>query len=127
MHQDVRHPGKVSLDGSPHVAGNLMGLLHCEVRVHFQMQIDMELKSCSAGVAFFHAERAWYRMLIPASSAEGVARVGYLGFALGLRVVVPGLAGPMLALALRILPHRIVIPIIGWLLRPGGESGDAGR
>jgi short-subunit dehydrogenase len=76
--------------------------------------------------ARMHAERAWYRMLIPASSAQGVARVGYLGFALGLRVVVPGLAGPVLALALRILPHRLLIPIIGWLLRPGGESGDAG-
>jgi uncharacterized protein len=77
--------------------------------------------------ARMHAERAWYRLLIPPSSAESVARIGYLGFALGWRVVVPGVVSPLLALALRILPHRMVIPIIGWLLRPGGEPGDAGR
>ena len=53
---------------------------------------------------------------------EGVARAGYRGFALGLRVIVPGLINPFLALAMRILPHRIVIPIVGWLLKQRGRT-----
>jgi uncharacterized protein len=66
------------------------------------------------------AEHALYRYLVAPSSAEGVARAGYNGFALGLRVVVPGLLNPFLALAMRILPHRIVIPIVGVLLKQRG-------
>lgn len=74
------------------------------------------------------AKNAFYRLLVPPASADGVARAGYLGFALGLRVVVPGVVNPFLAIAMRILPHRIVIPIIGWLLQPRGhEPSDAGR
>jgi len=74
------------------------------------------------------AKNAIYRLLVPPASADSVARAGYLGFALGLRVVVPGLLNPFLAIAMRVLPHRIVIPIIGWLLQPRGhEPGDAGR
>jgi uncharacterized protein len=68
------------------------------------------------------AERAFYRTLIVPSSAEGVARAGYLGFALGWRVIVPGMLNPFLALALRILPHRIVIPIVGVLLKQRGRN-----
>jgi len=74
------------------------------------------------------AERAWYRLLMPPASAPGVARFGYYGFALGWRVVVPGVIAPALALALRVLPHRMTMPIVGWLLQPGGgEASDAGR
>lgn len=63
------------------------------------------------------AERALYRYLVMPSSPEGVARAGYRGFALGWRVIVPGIFNPFLALAMRILPHRIVIPIVGMLLK----------
>lgn len=70
------------------------------------------------------AERAYYRSLAIAASPEGVARAGYLGFALGWRVIVPGLVSPFLALAMRILPHRIVIPIIGLLLKLRGRSAS---
>jgi uncharacterized protein len=66
------------------------------------------------------AEHSLYRYLVAPSSPEGVARAGYRGFALGLRVVVPGLLNPFLALAMRILPHRIVIPIVGILLKQRG-------
>jgi short-subunit dehydrogenase len=64
------------------------------------------------------AESALYRTLVPPASAASVARAGYLGYLLGLRVVVPGLLNPFLALALRIMPHRIMVPIIAWLLKP---------
>jgi short-subunit dehydrogenase len=74
------------------------------------------------------SERAFYRHLVLPASAESVARAGYRGFTLGWRVIVPGLLNPLLALAMRILPHRIVIPIIGWLLKPreAGESDARG-
>jgi uncharacterized protein len=63
------------------------------------------------------AGAAFYRYLLP-SSAASVARAGYLGYALGLRVVVPGLLSPFLALALRLMPHTITVPIVRWLLKP---------
>jgi len=66
------------------------------------------------------AERAFYRYFVAPSSPEAIARAGYRGFALGLRVVVPGLLNPFLALAMRILPHRITIPIVAVLLKPRG-------
>ena len=68
------------------------------------------------------AEQALYRYLVMPSSPEGVARAGYRGFALGWRVIVPGLFNPFLALAMRILPHRIVIPIVGVLLKQRGRT-----
>jgi hypothetical protein len=73
------------------------------------------------------AEQSLYRYLIAASSPERVARAAYYGFALGLRVVVPGLVNPFLALAMRVLTHRIVIPIIGVLLKQRGISARDAR
>jgi short-subunit dehydrogenase len=64
------------------------------------------------------AENAFYRSFVPPASARSVARVGYWGYRLGLRVTIPGLMNPFLALAMRVMPHRIVIPIVGWLLKP---------
>jgi uncharacterized protein len=73
------------------------------------------------------ADSAWYRLLVPPASAESVARAGYLGFALGWRVVVPGVVAPFLALAMRVLPHRLMSPIIGFLLRPRGDAPGVER
>jgi len=67
------------------------------------------------------AENALYRSFVPPASAQSIARAGYYGFVLGLRVTIPGLVTPFMALAMRIMPHRIVIPIIGLLLRPRGR------
>ena len=64
------------------------------------------------------AQSAFYRSFVPPASARSVAWAGYLGYMLGLRVTIPGLVNPFMALAMRIMPHRIVIPIIGVLLRP---------
>lgn len=63
------------------------------------------------------AENALYRSFVPPASARSVARYAYRGYLLGLRVVIPGLVNPFLALAMRVLPHRIVIPIVGVLLK----------
>jgi len=77
----------------------------------------------------FHARmgagRAFYRYLVAPASPESIARAGYFAFALGLRVHVPGLVNPFVALLLRIAPHRIMIPIVRVLLKPrGAGSGD---
>lgn len=64
------------------------------------------------------AQSAFYRSFVPPASARSVAWAGYLGYVLGLRVTIPGLVNPIMAVAMRIMPHRIVIPIIGVLLRP---------
>ena len=64
-----------------------------------------------------HAGAAFYRYLLPQSAAS-VARAGHLGYTLGLRVVVPGLLSPFLALVLRIMPHTLTVPIVRWLLKP---------
>jgi uncharacterized protein len=64
------------------------------------------------------AEDAFYRTFVLPASARFVANAGYLGFMLGLRVTIPGLINPFLAVAMRIMPHRILVPIVGWLLKP---------
>lgn len=66
------------------------------------------------------AENALYRMIVPPALVGVVAGLGYLGFRLGLRVVLPGVLTLMAAVAMRILPHRILLPIIALLLKPRG-------
>jgi short-subunit dehydrogenase len=65
------------------------------------------------------AEGAWYRRLVPPLRPETVAWWTDRGFRLGLRVIVPGLINMLMSLALQLVPHRILVPIVGWLLRPG--------
>jgi short-subunit dehydrogenase len=73
------------------------------------------------------AQYAGYRAVVAPSSPNAVARAGYLGFSLGWRVIVPGLLNPFLAVAMRVLPHRLVIPIIAILLKPRGRpKADVG-
>jgi uncharacterized protein len=70
------------------------------------------------------SEQSFYRYLVLPASSAAVAAAGFRGFAFGWRVIVPGILNPVLALAVRILPHRIVIPIVGWLLKPRGADGS---
>jgi uncharacterized protein len=81
--------------------------------------------------AAMHAEPSFYRLLIPPLSPERVASSTYRGYVLGFRVVVPGLLSKLMWPALRVLPHRILLPIIGWLLHPRTEhpyaDGDDGE
>lgn len=69
--------------------------------------------------ARMQAETAWYRRLLPPLEPETVAWWADRGFVLGARVIVPGLINMLIGLALRLVPHRILVPIVGWLLRPG--------
>ncbi len=62
------------------------------------------------------AESSLYRRLLPAQTPAMVARSAFRGFMLGRRVIVPGLLPTAASLALRFLPHAIVVPVIGRLL-----------
>lgn len=63
------------------------------------------------------AELSFYRQLMLALSAEQTARAAYRGYVLGCHLLVPGVTGKLLQIALWIIPHALLLPIIGWLLR----------
>jgi len=67
------------------------------------------------------AEFSLYRLLLPARSPERTANSAYSGYILGRRLVVPGVTNTIMAIALRILPHTLLLPLVGWLLRPRKE------
>ena len=69
------------------------------------------------------AERSLYRRLIPAATPASVARWALLAYSLHLRSVAPGVVNTVLVPALRIFPHRIVVPVVSWLLRPREREG----
>lgn len=71
------------------------------------------------------AEQALYRTAIPALSAEAVARSAHRGFKIGRRVIVPGLVPQAAALAVKLLPHAVTVPIVGALLGVTLRSSEA--
>lgn len=80
------------------------------------------------GTAFHErmkAEQGWYLRLIPLTSAETVAREAVLGFKLHQRVVLPGLVNKLMMPALRVVPHRLMEPLLAFLLHP--RRPDQGR
>ncbi len=74
--------------------------------------------------AKMRAENSLYRWLLPAPGPDYVAWWAVHGFGFGLRTVVPGFLSLAAFAALRLLPHRIVVPIVGVLLRPRGREAD---
>ncbi len=97
--------------------------------------VDAELKGSGLRVSVvapgpvntgFHAsmgaEGALYRRLLPAMTPRQVARSVYRGYRLGLRVIVPGVMNRFVAVVLRVLPHPVVVPLMGWLLKPRGHE-----
>lgn len=67
------------------------------------------------------ADTSRYRRIILALSPDAVARAAYRGYYFGLRVVTPGMLGPLSHAALKILPHPISVPIMAWLLKRDAE------
>ncbi len=64
------------------------------------------------------AESANYRRLIPAPSAEFIARVAYRGFRWGRTTIIPGWSWSMLAMTMKLSPLAVSVPIVRWLLTP---------
>jgi uncharacterized protein len=79
----------------------------------------------------FHArmgtESAWYRRLLVAAHPDSVAWVALLGFRWGRTVIAPGVVTMFATLAMRLTPHPLLLPIVGWLLKPRGDSRDVRR
>lgn len=69
----------------------------------------------------FHArmgsEQSKYLRILGTIRPERVARAACLGNRLGLTIVHPRLLDWPMALALRLTPHVILVPIVSWLLR----------
>jgi hypothetical protein len=63
------------------------------------------------------AELSFYRQLMLSLSPEQTARDAYRGWALGFHLFVPGVTAKLLQIALWIIPHALLLPMIGWLLR----------
>lgn len=66
------------------------------------------------------ADNALYRWLIPAPSPESVARAALSGYHVGRVVTLPGLVAPVMGAMLNVIPHVLLVPIVGWLLKPRG-------
>jgi uncharacterized protein len=64
------------------------------------------------------AESANYRQLIPAPSAEFIARVAYRDFRWGRTTIIPGWSWSILASAMAYTPLAVSVPIVRWLLTP---------
>jgi short-subunit dehydrogenase len=65
-----------------------------------------------------HGSHSYYRRLLPSSSPDRMARLCWQSYRLGRRVVVPGLINGMLAWSARAMPFELLLPLVGWLMRP---------
>ncbi len=64
------------------------------------------------------AEHSYFLRLIGVMRPETVARSGLNGFRWGLTLIYPGVLHHIYAVALRLLPHRFILPVVAWMLRP---------
>ena len=69
------------------------------------------------------ADHALYRYLLPALSAQAAARSILRGYRFGLGVIRPGLLTTPAAIAMKVVPHVLLTPLVGWLLKPRGTGG----
>ena len=63
------------------------------------------------------AKNALYMRLGAGISAARVARIGYTGYMCGKSLIIPGYISQFNALALKFIPHDLLMPILGWFLR----------
>jgi short-subunit dehydrogenase len=78
------------------------------------------------------AELSFYRQLVLALSADQTARAAYRAYVSGCHLFVPGVTGKLLQIAVWIIPHALLLPIVGWLLRrreerPWSDTPDKDR
>jgi short-subunit dehydrogenase len=62
--------------------------------------------------------QSYYRLLLPTSSPDRMARLAWRAYRLGRRVVVPGFVNSLLAWSARALPYELLLPFVGWLMKP---------
>ncbi len=66
------------------------------------------------------ADKSYYLRLMPVLKPHRVAKSAWFGYMWGQRVIIPGVVTRILSLAMRITPHPILVPIVGWLLKRRG-------
>jgi uncharacterized protein len=64
------------------------------------------------------ATSALYTHLLAMPSPETIARLTYRRFRLGQRVIAPGVFATLSAISARFVPHGILVPLVGVILRP---------
>lgn len=62
--------------------------------------------------------RTYYKTLFASASPDRMARLAWRSYRLGRRVVVPGFTTTVLAWWVRAMPYELLLPIVGWLMRP---------
>ncbi len=67
--------------------------------------------------AHMSAEHSYHLTLMGVMSPEQAARAGYHGYHWGRTLIIPGVLNQINALALRVIPHAFMIPVIGWMLK----------
>lgn len=72
------------------------------------------------------ADRALLFKVLPKLDAEYVAERAWRGFRSGRRLVIPGLSAKLAALAAKILPSALLLPLIGRLQRRGSDACPCG-
>ncbi len=65
-----------------------------------------------------HGETGLYLRLMPVATPEAIARSAYRRFRLGQRVIIPGIVATAMMPAMRVLPHRLLSPLVALLLKP---------
>jgi hypothetical protein len=69
------------------------------------------------------AERSYYLAILGVARPERVARNAYVGFVWGRTMIPGGVLDHAHAAALRLLPHTLSVPVIGWMLRRRDSGG----
>ena len=79
----------------------------------------------------FHArmesEQAPYLYVLPVQSPEAVARAAWRGYKWGRRVIVTGSLNQLNALAMKVMPHAVLLPLMGFLLTSRTRDHDDAR
>jgi short-subunit dehydrogenase len=65
-----------------------------------------------------NAVNTYYRLLLPAADADRMARLAWRAYRMGRRVVVPGIINSFLACSARAMPFEVLLPLVGWLMKP---------
>lgn len=68
---------------------------------------------------------SYYKRLFPSYQPEKVAKIIWNGFNAGHRVLVPGRINNLAALASVALPKELLVPLVGFLVRPRFRNGKA--
>lgn len=77
--------------------------------------------------ARMHSDQALYLYVLPVQGPETVARQAWRGYKWGRRVIVTGSLNQLNALAIKVMPHTVLIPLMGWLLRSRMRDHDDAR